>query len=490
MKKNILLTTIPLLAAISCNNAPAQKKEKPNILFIFADDMTFTGLGSTSNGEVITPNLDRLRSQGTYFSQTFNQGGWNGAISAASRSMLNTGKYLWKAMDAVGGKSGTQQYQWPEGVEPHIVKKPATPPMLWSQHMKQAGYDTYISGKWHVDVPARKVFDQACNIRGGMANQVQARYDRKFIEGEPDTWSAADSTNGGLWKGGTHWSEVLRNDALNFINTAKDKSNPFFMYLAFNAPHDPRQSPQEYLDMYTLDKISVPQNFMPIYTYAEECGSGRDVRDEQLAPFPRTPYAVKVNRKEYFSAITHLDAQVGLIMDALKKSGKLDNTYIIFTADHGIGLGDHGFIGKQNQYEASIRVPMFIVGPGVRKGVVVDELLYLQDVMATALDIADSKAVDEVDFQSFLPLAQGQDMKTRDAIINCYSGCQRTIRTDQYKLIIYTSINKIRLFDIQKDPNEMNDLAENKEFQPVIQKLLKRFYELQKEVKDPLVVSL
>ena len=484
MKKNLLVAIQLGLSSLSM----AQQTDKPNIVFIFADDMTIRSLGSTSNGEVITPNLDRMKSRGTFFSHTFNQGGFNCAISAASRAMMNTGKYLWKSLDETGDITGSGKNEWPDGIEPYKLQKPAKASPLWSQYMKEEGYDTYITGKWHIPIPAEQVFDRVSHIRPGMPNQTKVRYNRKFIQGEPDTWSAADTIHGGYWKGGKHWSEVLCDDALEYIEEAKQKDNPFFMYLAFNAPHDPRQSPQECLDMYPLDKISVPENFLSVYPYAEEGGSGKDLRDEMLAPFPRTEYAVKVNRKEYYSLITHLDIQIGKIFDALEKSGKLNNTYIFFTADHGLAVGDHGFMGKQNQYDASIRVPMFIIGPGVKEGVIVDDLMYLQDIMATSLDIAGSDGVNAVDFQSFLPLAQGKKMKTRDAVIGCYIGCQRMIRTDEYKMIIYPRANIVRLYDIQKDPHEINDLAGNKKYRKIMDKLFKRFQELQQEIKDPLDV--
>jgi choline-sulfatase len=465
----------------------AAKAAKPNIIFIFADDLSINALGSTSNGEVLTPNLDKLRAQGTFFNQTFNQGGYNGAVSVASRAMMNTGKYLWKAMDAVNGASGKSE--WPQGITPYKAQKPATPPTLWSQHMKQAGYDTYMTGKWHVSTPADKVFDHVVHVRGGMPNQSKARYDRKFIEGQPDTWSAADTTHGGFWKGGKHWSEVLKDDAIGFIDKAKDESNPFFMYLAFNAPHDPRQAPQEFLDMYPLERISVPKSFIPEYPYCEEAGSGKGLRDERLAPFPRTKYAVKVNRKEYYALITHLDTQIGQIMQALEASGKAENTYIFFTADHGLAVGDHGFVGKQNMYDASVRVPMLAVGPTIKKGVTLDNMVYLQDVMATALDIAGSSAVQQVDFQSFLPLAQGKKQQTREAIYGAYVGAQRMVRTDDYKMIIYPKANKVRLYHIAKDPHELVDLASNKRYIKKMRALFKEFQKMQKQTNDPLDVA-
>ena len=109
------------------------------------------------------------------------------------------------------------------------------------------------------------------------------------------------------------------------------------MYVAFNAPHDPRQSPKEYVDRYPLDSISVPKSFMPKYPYAETMGAGETLRDERLAPFPRTEYAVKVNRQEYYAITSHLDDQLKDILDALEKKGLKENTYIFFTSDHGFG---------------------------------------------------------------------------------------------------------------------------------------------------------
>lgn len=487
MKRTLLMS----LSLCMGGSLLAQKNTKPNIIFLFADDMTYQSLGSTTNGEVKTPNLDRLKAQGTSFNQTFNQGGYNGAISVASRAMLNTGKYLWKAMDETGGKVyfNENELTWPDDVPVYEAQVPEKPSPLWSEYMKEAGYETYITGKWHVPTSPEKVFDHVRHIRAGMPNDTEEAYERKFIPGVEDEWNPTDMRFKGYWEGGKHWSEVLRDDALDYIAAASKSDKPFFMYLAFNAPHDPRQAPQEFQDLYDVNQIKVPESFIPIYPYCEEIGSGRHMRDERLAPHPRTKYSVQVNRKEYYALISHLDAQIGMILDALEKSGKLDNTYIFFTADHGLAVGDHGFIGKQNVYDPSIRVPMFVVGPGIEKGKQLDNMVYLQDVMATCLDLADSEGLNKVDFQSFLPLLEGKKMKTREAMINCYAGSQRMIRTDRYKMIIYPRVNKVRLFDLKKDPNEMVDLAGQKKYVKLMNDLFAQFQELQKEVKDPLDIK-
>ncbi|GAF02735.1 sulfatase-like hydrolase/transferase [Saccharicrinis fermentans] len=138
--------------------------------------------------------------------------------------------------------------------------------------------------------------------------------------------------------------------------------------------------------------------------------------NEKLAPFPRTAYSIKVNRQEYYALITHMDNQIGRILDALEASGKAKNTYIIFTADHGLALGDHGFVGKQNMYDRSIRVPLLLAGPGIKAGKVIQEKVYLQDVMATSLDIAGSNVIKDVDFNSLLPLCKNNSKKGYKAV--------------------------------------------------------------------------
>lgn len=467
----------------------AQQTTKPNVLFIFADDQTFESIGSLNNDEVLTPNLDRLRNSGATFSHTFNQGSWCPAVCVASRTMLNTGKYVWRAAQYNTKALRKKDRNLPEQMLDWTVEM-KTPEGYWPEFMKAAGYDTYFAGKWHVQCKANEVFDFTGKVRGGMPNQTSDRYKRTFIEGDTDIWSPYDKSRNGFWKGGKHWSEVLGDEAVGFIETAQDDEDPFFMYFGFNAPHDPRQSPKEYVDMYPVENISVPKSFLPEYPYCEEAGSGHNLRDEQLAPYPRTEYSVKVNRQEYYAIITHMDAQIGRILDALEASGKADNTYVIFTADHGLALGDHGFIGKQNMYDRSMRVPMFVAGPGIEAGKVIDEKVYLQDAMATSLDIAGSSALDDVDFHSLLPLCDGKKNKGYDAVYGAYLGTQRMIRTDKYKLIIYPLANMVRLYDIENDPDELHDLAGDEKNVRIMNKLFKQFEKLQKQVGDPLDVSM
>jgi arylsulfatase A-like enzyme len=312
-------------------------------------------------------------------------------------------------------------------------------------------------------------------------------YDRPK-EGEVDLWSPTDSLNGGFWEGGKHWSEVTKDDALDFIKQSKERSAPFFMYIAFNAPHDPRQSPQSFLDRYPLDSIPLPENWLPEYPYKDAIGNPKTLRDEALAPFPRTPYAIKTHIKEYYAIISHLDEQIGKIMSALKASGKADNTYIFFTADHGLSVGKHGLLGKQSMFDHSIRVPLTLAGPGIPKNKTVDHEIYLQDIMATTLEMANIEAPASLEFKSFLSLAKGLEDQPLypEGIYGAYVNHQRMIRKNQFKLIVYPKIKKTLLFDLEQDPLEMNDLSEEDEYQETAKELFEDLLILQKKMNDTL----
>jgi hypothetical protein len=244
------------------------------------------------------PNLDRLVGRGTTFTHAYNMGAWGGAVCVASRAMLVTGRTVWRA------KAGEKNQ--PQEVEAG---------RLWPQRMAAAGYETYFTGKWHIQADAAKCFTHNIHKRPGMPKDEPEGYNRP-LPGKPDPWNPGDPKFGGFWQGGKHWSEVLGDDSVAFLGQAAKSEKPFFMYLAFNAPHDPRQSPKAYVDRYPLDRIKVPDNFLPEYPQKEAIGAGKNLRDEKLAPFPRDENSVKVNRQEYYAIITHMDAQIGRILDA------------------------------------------------------------------------------------------------------------------------------------------------------------------------------
>ena len=459
-------------AAVALNRfgfAAEQRANTPNILFLFADDQTYEAINALGCDELHTPNLNRLVRNGVTFTHAYNMGAWHGAVCVASRTMLNTGRFLWEA----------------KAIEPKLGEE-AKAGRLWSQYMRQAGYDTYFSGKWHVKIKPDEVFDHVVHERPGMPNQTDAGYNRP-IEGEPDAWSPYDPKFEGYWKGGKHWSEVLGDDGLAYLEQAAQNEAPFFMYLAFNAPHDPRQSPKKYVDMYPPEEIDVPENFMPEYPYKDAMGCGKSLRDEKLAPFPRTEYAVKVNRQEYYAIITHMDAQVGRILDTLEKTGKAENTYIFFTADHGLAVGHHGLMGKQNMYDHSVRAPLMVCGPGIPENELIDAPVYLQDIMPTTLELAGADIPEHVRFKSLMPLIDGRRKENYGAIYGAYMDLQRMVTEGNFKLIWYPKIDKYLLFNLKRDPLEVHDLSGNERYAKRLEDMKAKLHALQKEMNDPLL---
>jgi choline-sulfatase len=442
-------------------------EQKPNILFVFADDMSLDAIGSSGRTCVKTPHLDKLRASGANFSHSYNMGAWNGAVCMASRAMLVSGAFINRAEKAV-----VEQITWP-------------------QMMEKAGYTTYMTGKWHIKTKAEKIFNHVKDVRPGMPRDVAEGYNRPLSpEDYEKGWKPWDKSKGGFWQGGTHWSEVVANNAIEFLNEAKKDSKPFFMYIAFNATHDPRQAPKEYIDMYPLKDIKVPVNFLPNYPYDSAIGCPpKGLRDERLMPTPRTEYAVKVHRQEYFALATYMDVQIGRIFEALEQSGMADNTYIIFTADHGLAVGCHGLVGKQSMYDHSMRVPFFISGPGIKPAAEFDMPIYLQDAMATALEIAKTEKPAHVEFKSILPLIRGEKKVQYESIYGKYINKQRMIAKGDYKLMMYPTAQKMRLFNTTKDPEEMTDLADNPEFKDTLNSLKTEFLKLQKVMADDLDVD-
>ena len=251
------------------------------------------------------------------------------------------------------------------------------------------------------------------------------------------------------------------------------------------APHDPRQSPAEYVAKYPIDKVKLPENFLPEYPFAEAMAAGRNLRDEKLAPFPRTPLAVKTNRQEYYAIITHMDAMIGRIMDAIQATGKANNTWIFFTADHGLACGQHGLMGKQNLYDHSVRVPLMVIGPNVAGGQKVDGAVYLQDIMPTTLQLAGIKKPQHIQFNSLLPMMDGAQ-SPYPAVYGAYLNKQRSVRTNRFKLIVYPAAKAVRLYDLKSDPLEMKDLAAAPEYSGKVKQLFNRLKKLQTEMKDNL----
>ena len=240
-----------------------------------------------------------------------------------------------------------------------------------------------------------------------------------------------------------------------------------------------------------VDSIAVPASFLPEYPYKDDINNPAILRDEALAPFPRTEYAIRKHRQEYYASISHLDEQIGKILDALEASGEMDNTYIFFGADHGLSVGQHGLLGKQSLFDHSIRLPMMVLGPDIPKGKKIDVDVYLQDIMATSLELAGIEKPQYVEFNSFMDLIKGQNTEGHynNGIYGAYMDVQRMIRKDGFKLLVYPKIEKVLLFDLENDPEEITDVAGKPENSDKVNTMFKELLALQKVMGDELELT-
>jgi choline-sulfatase len=309
-----------------------------------------------------------------------------------------------------------------------------------------------------------------------------------------NTWTPWDTSLKGQWLHTAQWQMAPKDEikhsaqiwaecAADYLLRRSGSTIPFFLYVGFNSPHDPRQAPKEYVDLYPPEHIRIPPNYLPDHPFDQ---GDREVRDETLAPFPRTREAVQLHRSEYYAHITYVDAQIGRILDALGKAGQAGNTYVIFTADHGLAVGQHGLMGKQNLYDHSIRMPLVISGPDVPRDRRVSHMVYQHSLFATTCELAHVEVPKSVEFPGLVDLLGTGGGPKYDAVFSYYRHFQRAVRTADHKLIVYPQAGMTQLFDLKRDPWETTNLSVRKEFAPLKRDLLERLRRFQKELDDDL----
>ncbi|MEO1992330.1 MAG: sulfatase-like hydrolase/transferase, partial [Pirellulales bacterium] len=333
--------------------------ERPNIVFLFADDQRADTIAAHGNDFIHTPNLDQLAGNGFSFLRNYCAGSFSGAVCVASRAMLMTGKH-WMHLP----KERPQSNWGGETLLPAVLRE-------------HGGYKTFIVGKWHNGAGTlSSAFREGRSVyMGGMANHADFQ-----VQDLSSGMLSAKRDAGGFS------STVFADEAITFIQEA-DASQPFFLYVAFTAPHDPRNPPEAFRQQYYDNRPPLPENFLPVHPFnnAPQSTSGRD---ESLAPWPREKSVISDQICEYYGLITHLDEQIGRIVEAIAGSSHANNTIIVYTADHGLAMGSHGLLGKQNIYEQSMRCPLILNGPRVPSGQSSTALTYVHDLYATICDFA------------------------------------------------------------------------------------------------------
>jgi len=422
-------------------------KKRPNILFLLTDDQRFDTIRALGNPQISTPNMDRLVARGISFSQATITGGSMSAVCMPSRAMIHTGRQL-------------------NHLENHGASIPSEHVLMGEQFRKQ-GYHTHGTGKWHNGTEAfNRSFCSGGDIFiGGMDDHWNVPLCQYHPDGHyperpvcVNPWSSRQTRQQAVdyIQPGVHSTDIFAEQAVRFLNEYR-KDSPFFLYVSFMAPHDPRTMPSEFLDPYLEDPPDLPANFMPQHPFDN---GELKIRDELLECWPRTEQAVQRHLAEYYAMISHADAAIGRIFDALEKNGEMENTLIVLTGDNGLAVGQHGLMGKQNMYDHSLRVPLILAGPGIASNQRSEALVQLSDLFPTLCSLAGLPAPESVETDSFAEATQGGVFE-REYTHHAYGAVQRAVRTAQWKLVQHAAPADpvTQLFDLQNDPAELNNLS-------------------------------
>ncbi len=379
----------------------AADKPRPNVLFLFTDDQRADTIAALGNPHVKTPNLDELARSGFVFNNAYCMGSTMPAVCNPSRHMMHSGRSLFRY--------DPQQKQGTFG-----------------ETMRRAGYETYHESK-----------------RGNTARVYHTAYHHtRYLN------DRAERTSG-------HHGKTAADHAVEFLKDYNG-DKPFFMYIGFSGPHDPRVAAKEWMDLYDRDKIPLPANYQPHHPFDN---GEMVIRDEKLAPWPRTEEVVQQHLHDYYACISSIDHHIGRIIQTLKDRGEFENTIIVFSSDHGLAVGSHGLFGKQSLYEHSMESPLIFSGPGIPHGRS-DAFAYLFDIFPTVCDLTGVSIPGSVEGKSLAPIIAGKSDFVRDEVFLAYRNVMRAVREGDWKLIRYPQVDVTQLFNLKTDPQELRNLAE------------------------------
>jgi len=445
-----LLCLITITSLVARHVEADQETQRPNVLFLFTDDQRHDTIRELGNQEIETPNLDRLVQQGVTFSNAYIMGGSSPAVCSPSRACLFSGRTLWNLEN---------QGMW--GFE--ISENRKTMPQVF----RESGYVTFGTGK---NEPGRaghfaRSFSAGDKIlfRGMTKSQYKLPLCPFSATGDYSRQQEVLHTD-------KHSAEVYVNACIDFLKGRASSEKPFFAYVSFQTPHDPRQCPEDYRARYVDAEIPLPVSFMPEHPFDNGM---LNIRDEKLARFPRTPDAIRKHIADYYATITHTDAQIGRILETLEATRQRSNTIVVFASDNGLAIGRHGLMGKQNVYDHSVHVPLIVSGPGIPKGEIRGQLCYIYDIYPTLCEMAGLKTPETVEFKSLRHLLNDGKATHRDCLYFAFMSWQRAIRDSRYKLIEYCvgGVRHTQLFDLTSDPHETANLAEKSEYAAKLKEL-------------------
>ncbi|MCK9862151.1 sulfatase-like hydrolase/transferase [Paenibacillus sp. ATY16] len=430
--------------------------DKPNVLFIMDDQHRFDYLGSMGASFVRTPNLDRLAEKGVRFTNGFT----NAPLCVPARIALATG--LQPARLGLVDNSHVLDPQLPtlyqrfrdNGYRVHCVGKLD---LNKSNHYNGRYGDRPDAYRWGFTHPEQcEGKAHAGSSRTPIGPYTNYLEELNLLQSFYEDYRNRDKKQSyeNWYRDSALPTEAFEDcyigrRAAEWIETVPD-DYPWFSFVSFVGPHAPFDPPTQYADRYRFEPMP-PAAF----DSAVESSKPEWIRRRQEKNI--TEEQITASRRQYCAAVEVIDDQIGLILDALKKRGMEDNTYIIFTSDHGEMLGDHRLYNKNLPYEPSIHIPLLAAGPGIQGGRVSDALIELIDLNPTVSDLAGLSTPKGLDAISFSGLLKGETNEHRSFIMSTGKQFQ-CLRDKQFKLIQHVN-GLIELFDLENDPQEFCNVA-------------------------------
>ena len=441
-------------------------QQAKNIVFILSDDHRFDFMGFMGKVPFLeTPNMDKMAQEGAHIKNAF----VSTSLCSPSRASILTGQYAHKHQ-VIDNQS--------------LVPEELT---FFPEHLQKAGYQTGFVGKWHMgehhDDP-RPGFDYWASFRG------QGTYYNPVINLNGHHINHRDSA---------YITDVLTDYALNFLEN-RDMEQPFFLYLSHKAVHSEFYPAQRHFGKYENEEIIYPKTMFPP-------GHSKAIADSSEYNYQDIPNWVKAQRyswhgvdylyhgqydfdtfyKRYCETLLALDESIGSVLKYLEENQLMENTIIFYMGDNGFSFGEHGLIDKRQAYEESMRVPLLVLDPSqIKAGTQVEEVIQNIDIAPTILELAGVNKPLIMDGSSFAPLLYGQQTVWRDTIFYEYfwerafpqTPTTHAVRNNRYKFIRYHGIWDLNeLYDLQEDPEEMNNLIRSEMHSDIARDLNQQLFE-------------